>query len=116
MAFVSLLDAKKIQKYDPSFPNVHYTKKEGSNIFLGALLVIFVQTSMLVLLTNFMESPKFIMQPAINLGVMVPRILSSIMAHLNVVTDIRQGISMMKYTVNHPQNFKSNDPNAICKS
>lgn len=70
---------------------------------------------MIVLLANFMESEKFLMMPAMTLGIMVPRILSSIMAHLNVEPDIRQGIAMMKYAVNHPQNFKSNDPHIISK-
>ena len=33
------------------------------------------------------------------------RYIASLMMHLNVEKDVRNGISMMKYAVNHPQNF-----------
>jgi hypothetical protein len=33
--------------------------------------------------------------------------IASLLMHLNVEKDVRNGISMMKYAVNHPKNFKN---------
>ena len=38
--------------------------------------------------------------------IIVPRFVSSLMMHLNVEPDVRNGIQLMKYVVNHPQNFR----------
>ena len=35
------------------------------------------------------------------------RVMVSIMMHLNVEADTRQGLNMMKYLVNHPEDFTS---------
>ena len=44
--------------------------------------------------------------PAQKFYVLIPRLISSIMMHLNVEPDIRQGIQLMKYALNHPQKFR----------
>lgn len=44
--------------------------------------------------------------PASEFSVVVPRLLSSFMMHINVESDIRNGLNLMKYAVNHPKNFK----------
>jgi hypothetical protein len=38
---------------------------------------------------------------------MVARFVASMMMHINVEKDVRAGISMMKYAVNHPDNFNN---------
>lgn len=37
--------------------------------------------------------------------VLLPRLMSSIMMHLNVIQEVEQGIMMMKYAVNQPYMF-----------
>lgn len=37
--------------------------------------------------------------------IILPRLLASIMMHLNVEPEIRQAIKMMKYCINHPHMF-----------
>ena len=36
---------------------------------------------------------------------MAARFIAAMMMHLNVEKDVRNGLSMMKYAVNHYQNF-----------
>jgi hypothetical protein len=38
---------------------------------------------------------------------MVARFVASMMMHINVEKDVRGGINMMKYAVNHPDNFNN---------
>lgn len=45
--------------------------------------------------------------PAETYYVVIPRLVSSIMMHLNVEPDIRQGIELMKYAINHPWKFRT---------
>ena len=47
-------------------------------------------------------------------SILIPRMLSSFMMHLQVESDISNGLSIMKYAVNHPwlfaaQKFKASD-------
>jgi len=44
-----------------------------------------------------------------NIGVIISRFLVCIMMHFVVEPDIKCGIEIMKYTVNHPSKFKSDD-------
>jgi len=36
----------------------------------------------------------------------VPRILSTILAHLKIEPDIKNGLHLMKYALNHPKKFR----------
>ena len=49
-----------------------------------------------------MLRPGFKLKPATEFLVVLPRLISSILMHLVVEPDIRNGISIMKYVVNHP--------------
>ena len=42
-----------------------------------------------------------------NLTIMLVRFIASMMMHLNVEKDVRNGLSMMKYAVNHYKNFNN---------
>jgi hypothetical protein len=50
---------------------------------------------------------KFAVVPAESLDMMVARFVASMMMHINVEKDVRMGISMMKYAVNHSENFNN---------
>jgi len=68
-AFASLIDANKIRagliekflnkdEKNKILPVIEYNSRETSNIFLGALLVIMFQMTMMFLIINFMTSPE----------------------------------------------------------
>lgn len=46
-----------------------------------------------------------VFEPPKSFVVLLPRLMSSFMMHLNIMGNIEQGISIMKYTVNHPYLF-----------
>jgi hypothetical protein len=50
---------------------------------------------------------KFAVKPARSLDMMVARFVASMMMHINVEKDVRMGIQMMKYAVNHSENFNN---------
>lgn len=52
---------------------------------------------------------KFNMKAPHSVWTIIARFLMSIMMHFSVEPDIRNGIAIMKYTVNHPSKFKSKD-------
>jgi hypothetical protein len=43
--------------------------------------------------------------PSDSLDMMVARFVASVMMHINVEQDVKQGIAMMKYAVNHYRQF-----------
>jgi hypothetical protein len=46
-------------------------------------------------------------RPAESIDMMVARFVASMMMHINVEKDVRMGIQMMKYAVNHYENFNN---------
>jgi hypothetical protein len=50
---------------------------------------------------------KFSVSPAGSLDMMAARFIASMMMHINVEKDVRNGINMMKYSVNHYENFNN---------
>jgi hypothetical protein len=56
------------------------------------------------------DDKAFVVSPAESLDMMVARFVASMMMHINVEKDVRGGISMMKYAVNHPDNFNNVTP------
>ena len=70
---------------------------------MGAVLVVFVQCTVMALIIHEMLDPKqFRIIAADSFLIIVPRFLSALMMHLNVEPDIRNGIKLMKYAVNNP--------------
>lgn len=75
---------------------------------MGCLMVIFVQCSVIALVINlWVQDPTSSFKQANEFSIFVPRFLSSIMMHLMCEPGIQNGISLMKYTVNHPHNFRN---------
>jgi len=56
---------------------------------------------------------NFAITAACSLDMMVARFVASMMMHINVEKDVRNGINMMKYAVNHYQHFNNVYP-AFC--
>lgn len=84
---------------------------ERTDIYICALKVAGTQIALAVCIATFFiygndgKGSKFTVPQSF--FVILPRLTSSLMMHLNVVDDIEQGIAMMKYAVNHPQMFRS---------
>lgn len=65
-----------------------------------------------------MHGPEFNFVVADSCLIILPRFLSSLMMHITVETDIRSGLILMKYAVNHPSKFqvvKKNEDEAEIK-
>ena len=72
------------------------------------MIVAAVQIVTIILIIEFFYNEEALqLTPAKNFVVIIPRLMSSIMMHLNVEPDIRNGLNLMKYVVNHPQMFSS---------
>jgi hypothetical protein len=93
-------DAKRYMSY------VSIAQSERHSIFLGALMVVFVQTVMIILIFGLISAPDFKIKQLDSFLMVIPRLLSSIMMHMNVEPDFRNGLKLMKYAVNHPQHFR----------
>jgi len=52
-------------------------------------------------------SSGFVVTPASSLDMMAARFVASMMMHINVEKDVRNGIQMMKYSVNHYKQFNN---------
>ena len=66
-----------------------------------------------LILDMMIKGNKFQIVPAKSFKIIIPRFLSSIMMHLNVEPDIRNGLTLMKYAVNHPSKFKISSSSSI---
>ena len=76
------------------------------NAYHAALFVAGVQWAMIFFVVFMMATyPNFeIVFPA-DLATMAARFICTILMHLQVESDIRQGLRMMKYSVNHSEDF-----------
>ena len=52
----------------------------------------------------------FAIRPVKTLDMMIARFIASAFMHINVEKDVRAGISMMKYAINHFENFTNPYP------
>ena len=88
-------------------PEITLLNEERTSLFISANLVTLVQATTIMLIVIFFGDGKGVhLIPANSYFVLIPRLISSIMMHLNVEPDIRQGIELMKYAINHPQKFR----------
>lgn len=103
LAFAALIDPEKLADSKEGYLQpIDMTASEYNRIFLGALFVVSIQLTVVFLIANEMLRPGFKLKPATEFLVVLPRLISSILMHLVVEPDIRNGISIMKYVVNHP--------------
>ena len=69
-----------------------------SSIQLSLVLVIFVTMT---------DEDEFTIKMPASMSVLAARFVCSIMMHLQVSSDEAQGLQMMKYLVNHPEEFSA---------
>ena len=82
---------------------------EISNAFHSAAIVFIIQVIMLVVFSTVIygegnPSPVSMARTPLIMGL---RVLVSILMHLQVESETRQGIKMMKYVINHTEDFQS---------
>lgn len=75
---------------------------------MNSMIVHILQLCLITLIwTIAIEDPKFKIHIPESIDILCTRFLASMLMHFNVEKDIRNGISMMKYAVNHYQNFEN---------
>lgn len=112
-AYVAMIHPNEVEDLDPKkkyLPRIKMHRDERSNLYIGAAMVTIVQASTIMLIyvyfTQGEDGNGVKLKPAQQFYVLIPRLISSIMMHLNVEPDIRQGIQLMKYAINHPLKFR----------
>jgi hypothetical protein len=81
--------------------------EEVMNIFIAAITVIGCQICMMGMIIYYERtSPDFKIRPSNSFIIILARFLASIMMHLNVEPEIRAGLILSKYCLNHPNRFK----------
>ena len=100
------MDEKEVEKYLPK--NLCLTRRERSGLYQSALMVVFIQlTTIFLLVMYFKNDETAIIDLPKSFLILIPRLLSSFMMHLQVEADIRNGLALMKVAVNHPYMFSA---------
>jgi hypothetical protein len=83
------------------------TKDEYTSLYFGAIIVMSMQITVLTLITHQMLSDDFKLMKSGDFLVNIPRMISTTLMHMIVEPEIRSGINLMKYCVNHPHMFRN---------
>lgn len=87
------------------YEHIELSKRERCNLYYSAFMVSGIQFTIMFLLTKGMDLGK-IYKPERYFET-VPRILSCFMMHLCTEAKIRNGLSKMKWILNHPRKFRT---------
>lgn len=93
--------------------DLYLESHEVMGAYQAALFVFAIQCLMLALIFDMLLTVKFAITVPPDLMCLVARFVSATLMHLTVESDIRQGLTMMKYATNHPFEFRS-PANAFC--
>ena len=81
--------------------------EEIANVFNGAVIIIILQLSMIGLVNLYMfEDPSFNIVPSNSFTIILARLFASMMMHLNVEQEVRAGLKLAKFCINHPSRFR----------
>lgn len=107
LAYACFLDPEQLDEPDKFMPVINMNDDEVMNVYLGAVMVVLSQLTMIGLIVVFERtSDDFHIIPSNSYLIIVARFMSSMMMHLNVEPEIRAGLMLAKYAVNHPNRFK----------
>lgn len=85
--------------------------EQRSDVFMNSLIVTLVQFFCVYLVWNYaLTSTKFVMNPASSFQLIVARFLASMLMHLQVEKEAQLGLTLMKYSINHHENFTTPYP------
>ena len=77
-----------------------------ANIYMNSLIVHLVQLFMIVAVWRYARvNDTFALIPPDSLDLALARFVAAMFMHINVEKDIKNGINLMKYVVNHSENF-----------
>ena len=121
IAYASLINPETLNKKNPMLMDrdhniefsilkpIEYNKFEVSKLYLSCIMIITIQITMIGLIIRYMFTCEtFYIQPAKNFLFMVPRFLSSMLMHINVGEEVRGGLMLIKWALNHPSKFTKN--------
>ena len=80
---------------------------EVHNAFHAAMFVFGIQCLMIFFIGTMIFSADFMIVLPSTLSVMGARFICTILMHLQVEGDMRQGLRMMKFVTNHPKDFSN---------
>jgi hypothetical protein len=109
LAYASFLDPDQLEARDgiPGLPKIEMDDGEMQQIFLGAIMIIGAQLTMIGLIVTYeLTNEDFKIVPSNSFLIIMARFMSSLMMHLNVEPEIRSGLMLAKYCMNHPNRFK----------
>ena len=75
-------------------------------MFMGAFTIISIQLILIYLIYDHLFIENEYVIPTTSFKIIFPRFISSLMMHVQVEPDIRAGLGLMKYVVNHPHKFR----------
>ena len=88
-----------------------FSDAQRSDVLMNSVIVQLVQVMMILCIWKYAYSYEgFAIKPVETLDMMIARFIASAFMHINVEKDVRAGISMMKYAVNHYENFTNPYP------
>ena len=88
--------------------NVGLSQNERESVFQGAISLVFIQATMISLVAVELSGIKVV--PPASFTILIPRVIAAFFMHANLQGEIRNGLSTMKYVVNHPYSFRKFDP------
>lgn len=107
LAFASFIDPEQLNGQPGFLGKIPMNDDEVTAIYLGALMVICIQLTVIGLVGNYeATAPNFVVAPAHEFTITIARFLAYYMMHLNVEPEIRNGLILCKYCLNHPGCFK----------
>jgi len=82
-------------------------RKDWNVAFKNACVVFAIQAILILCVFSMILSPEFKVRFPDSVYTLAARFVCSILMHLQVESDIRQAIQMMKYSVNHWNDFRN---------
>ena len=105
LAFAAMLNPddefwKKAKDIPNHIPKITMLNYEREVLYSGAFCVAIMQGLYLYILYTFIGELEI--KGVDNFMILIPRILSSLMMHMVVMPDARQGLRIMKFVFKHP--------------
>lgn len=79
--------------------------KQRSDVYMNSLIVHLVQIFMVICVWVYAQDKNFLIEPPKDKIILIARFVASMFMHIAVEKDVRSGMNMMKYAVNHHDHF-----------
>ena len=85
---------------------VQLSYRQRSDVYMNSLIVHLVQIFMIKCVLDYASNNKgFTIEPPKDKLILIARFVASMFMHIAVEKDVRSGLNMMKYSVNHYDHF-----------